>query len=109
MDSVHEILNKRKGIHKMDTFSCWERLREKGRSGTVVLVSVVAPVGVELDLVAVEVEDRRVREVTIGVWIIAFIHPLSPSLELYFSLETELCALSPEFNLAVFTLRRNLH
>ena len=42
-------------------------LREEGRRGTVVLVGVVAPVGVELDLAVVEVEERRVREAAIGI------------------------------------------
>ena len=50
------------------------RLREEGRRGTVVVVGVVVPVGVELDLAVVEVEDRRVREVAIGVRIIAPTH-----------------------------------
>lgn len=52
-----------------------ERLREKRRSGAIVGVGVVAPVGVELDLAVVEVEDRRVREVAIGIRIIVSVHP----------------------------------
>ncbi len=67
-------LGKRKGIRFADTLSCRERLRDKGRSGTIVLVGVVVPVGVELDLAVVEVEDRRVREVAIGIRIIAPTH-----------------------------------
>lgn len=69
-------LRSRKGIRFADTLSCRERLREEGRSGAIVLVGVDVPVGVELDLavVEVEVEDRRVREVAIGVRIIAPIH-----------------------------------
>jgi len=54
-------LTNRKGIRFADTLSAVERLREEGRSGTVVLVGVVVPVGVELDLAVVEVEDRCVR------------------------------------------------
>ena len=42
-------------------------LRDEGRSGTIVLVGVVAPVGVEPDLAAVEVEDRREVEATTGI------------------------------------------
>ena len=55
-------------------FLAVERLREEGRRGAMVLVGIVVPVGVELDLAVVEVEDRRVREVAIGVRIIAPIH-----------------------------------
>ena len=43
-------------------------LREEGRRGTVELVGAVVPVGVELDLAAAEVEERREREVAIGIW-----------------------------------------
>src|SRR3989338_8536177 len=42
-------------------------LRDEGRSGTVVLVGVVEPAGIELDLAAVEVKERHEREVAIGV------------------------------------------
>lgn len=72
--------DKRKGIHFVDTLSSWERLREEGRSGTVVLVGVVEPVGVELDLAVVEVEDRRVREVAIGVRNIVPVRPCHQTL-----------------------------
>lgn len=41
--------------------------RDEGRSGTVALVGEVKPVGVELDLAVAEAEERRVREVAIGV------------------------------------------
>ena len=51
------------------------RLREEGRRGTVVVVGIVEPVGVELHPVVVEVEDRRVREVAIGLRRIASIRP----------------------------------
>ena len=50
------------------------RLREEGRRGTVVVVGVVVPVGVELDLAVVEVEVGRLGEVAIGLRIIALIH-----------------------------------
>ena len=59
----------------MDAPSCWEIFRDEARRGTVVLVGVVNPVGVELDLAVVEVEDRRVRENAISVRIIASAHP----------------------------------
>jgi len=42
-------------------------LREEGRSGTIVPAGVAEPVGVELDLAVVEVEERREREAAIGV------------------------------------------
>ena len=47
-----------------------ERLREEGRSTAIVLISVVEPIGIELDLAIVEVEDRRVRKGAIGLRII---------------------------------------
>jgi hypothetical protein len=43
-----------------------ERLREDGRGGTIVLIGIVDIVRVELDLVVVEVEVRRLVENTIG-------------------------------------------
>lgn len=42
-------------------------LREEGRSGTEELVGRDEPDGMELDLAAVEVEDRRVREAASGI------------------------------------------
>ena len=42
------------------------RLREEGRSGTIVPVGVDVPAGAELDPAAVEVEERRAREVATG-------------------------------------------
>lgn len=60
----------------MDTFSVLiERLRKEGRHRAIVVVGIVEPVGVELDLAVVEVEDRRVREVAIGIRNIASAHP----------------------------------
>jgi len=40
-----------------------------------VVIRVVNPVGVELELVVVEVEDRGVHELAVGIRIFAFIHP----------------------------------
>jgi len=40
--------------------------RDEGRSGTIAHAGEAVPVGEELDLAVVEVEDRRVREVAIG-------------------------------------------
>ncbi len=37
-----------------------EKLRRESRRRAIVLVGIVAPVGVELELAVVEVEDRRV-------------------------------------------------
>lgn len=59
----------------MDTLSCEERLREEAGGGAEVLVSVVEPVRVELELAVVEVEVRRVLELTIGFRIFAFTYP----------------------------------
>ena len=73
MDTIGEFPMTGKGIPK-DAFSDKERLREERRRGTVVLVGIVDLVRVELDLAVVEVEDRRVREVAIGIRIIALIH-----------------------------------
>lgn len=47
---------------------------EEARRCTVVGVGVVRPVGVELDLAVVEVEDRRVRELVIGLRLIIPVH-----------------------------------
>jgi len=48
--------------------------RNEPRSRPIVVVRVVDPVGVELDLAVVEVEDRSVRKRAIGIRIIVFIH-----------------------------------
>ena len=52
-----------------------ERLRKHGGHGAVVLVRVRNVVRVELHLVVVEVEDRRVRELAIRLRNIASAHP----------------------------------
>jgi hypothetical protein len=39
-----------------------ERLREEHRGRAVVVVGIVDPVGIELNLAVIEVEDRGVRE-----------------------------------------------
>ena len=58
----------------MDTFcSFLERLRKKTRHRPIIVVRIVDPVRVELDLAVVEVEVRSVREITVGVRIIAFV------------------------------------
>jgi len=51
-----------------------ERLREEAGRGTEVLIHVLDLVGVELDLVVVEVEVQRVVERAIGVPVNALIH-----------------------------------
>ena len=52
----------------MDTFCAYtEILREKPRHGAIVLVGIRHIVGVELELVVIEVEDRRLREVAIRI------------------------------------------
>ena len=68
----------------MDAPSCEERFRDEPRRGTIVLVGVVDPVGVELDLAIVEVEDRRVAEATIGVRNHCLRSSVAPDLEVYF-------------------------
>ena len=63
-----------KGI-RADTFCDVERLRKETRGRPVVVVRVVGPVVVELDLAIVELEDRGVREVAIGIRSIALVYP----------------------------------
>ncbi len=50
-------------------------LRDKTGSRTVVVVGIVDPVGVELDIVVVELEVRGLREVAIGIGKFAFVRP----------------------------------
>lgn len=45
-----------------------KRLRSKTGSRPIVVVGIVEVARVELDLVVVELEVRRVDEVAIGVW-----------------------------------------
>ncbi len=68
----------------MDASSCEERFRDEPRRGTVVLVGIVEPVGVELDLAVVEVEVRRVLELAIGVRNHCPRSSMAPDLEVYF-------------------------
>jgi hypothetical protein len=51
-----------------------QRLREEARRGAIVLVGVVEVVGVELQLVVVEVEDRCLHELVVRVRTIAPTH-----------------------------------
>lgn len=74
MDGSEVLRINTKGIRE-DTFCDTERLRKEGRSGTVVVVRVVGPVGVELELAVVELEVRSVREVAIGIRSIASAYP----------------------------------
>ena len=46
---------------------------EERRGGTEVLIDIVNPVGIELDLVVVEVEVRAVRPLAIGVPVLLLI------------------------------------
>ena len=62
---------RRRDFRKMDSH------REEGRRRPVVLVRVVEPVRVELEQV-VEVEDRRVLPLALGLEPIVFIHLVSP-------------------------------
>ena len=56
-------------IRKIPAFetSRYDLLREEGRLGTIVPVRVIDPVRVEPELAIVEAEERRAREVAIGV------------------------------------------
>ena len=56
-------------IRKIPAFevSRYDLLREEGRRGTIVPVRVIDPVRVEPELAIVEAEERRAREVAIGV------------------------------------------
>jgi hypothetical protein len=47
-----------------------KRLREKPRDGTELLVGIVRPVGVEVKVAVVPVEDRSVHELVIAVGIL---------------------------------------
>ncbi len=60
-----------------------ERLRNKHRRRTVVVVRIVEPVRVELDLAVVEVEVRGVIEANIGIRIFVFVHPSHQSLKVF--------------------------
>jgi hypothetical protein len=79
--------------------NCEEILRDEAGHGSVVLVRVVVPVGVELDLAAVEVKDRRVRPLAIGLGKVpsSFNSTERRGLPLDFSI---LYPLDPEFYLA---------
>ena len=72
----------------MDAPSCWEIFRDEPRSRTIVLVGVVNPVGIELDLAVVEVEDRRVGELAVGVRNHCLRPSVAPDLEVYFPQRT---------------------
>ena len=72
----------------MDALSCREIFRDEPRGRAIVLVGVVNPVGVELDLAVVEVEDRRVREHAIGVRNHCLRPSVAPDLEVYFPQRT---------------------
>lgn len=49
-----------------------ERLRTEPRRRAIVVIGIVDPVRVELDLAIIEVEVRRVVELTIGIRIFVF-------------------------------------
>lgn len=58
-----------------------EKIIRNGTGGrAIVVVGIVEPVGVELELAVVEVEDRRVLELAISIRIIVFTHPRHQSL-----------------------------
>lgn len=69
-----------------------ERLREKAGDGAIVLVGVAHPVSVELDIVVVEVEIRRMVEPAIGIRIVVLIHLLTPGIEPYFCVLQIICS-----------------
>lgn len=54
------------------SFAYEERLRNEPRGRTILLVSIVRPVGVELEIAVVPVEDRSVDELVITVGKICF-------------------------------------
>ena len=77
-------------------------LRDESRHRAIVVVGIVDPVGVELDLAIVEVEDRRVVELTIGIRIIiTFVRLYSPNIKIYFLLAVRLYSFYFVFYLAV--------
>lgn len=52
--------------HK-DTFCAYKILRNEARHGAIVLIRIRHIVGVELELVVIPVEDRRLGEVVIRI------------------------------------------
>lgn len=71
---------RRKASAMADAFQTKERLRSEPGSRPEVVIRIVNIIRVELELVVVEVEVRRVREVVIGVWILPS-PVLTPKLE----------------------------
>ena len=47
-----------------------EKLRKKTRRGTILLIGIVRPAGVEVKLAVVPVEDRSVHELAIAIRIL---------------------------------------
>ena len=92
----------------MDAFHFEERLRQKPRRRTILLVGIVRPVVVEVELAIVPVEDRSVDELTIRVRNFAFIHPSHQRSKV--TAHRGLYFLPPEFYLeAISPIRKHLH
>ena len=72
-----------------------ERLRKEEGSGAIVLVGIVDIVRVELELVVVDVQDRRLHELAIRIRIIASAHPINRTLGVEVSRSPELISSPP--------------
>ena len=72
MDTVQQIISKVPPIFGGTFTILGKRLRKQARRGAIVVVGVVNVVGVELHLVVVEVEDRRLHELAVRIRTIAF-------------------------------------
>lgn len=68
-------LNKIKGIRKGYLLSLLKILRKKPRHRPVILIGIRHIVGVELELVVIEVEDRGVPELVIRIRSFTTSHP----------------------------------
>jgi hypothetical protein len=74
MDPINETMKQCPRINRGHSHRLGQRLREEARHGAIVLVGVVNVVGVELQLVVVEVEDRRLHELAVRIRTIAPAH-----------------------------------
>lgn len=73
-----------------------KRLRNKPRGRTILLVGIVRPVGVEVKLAIVPVEDRSVHELTVAIGILLLSIRYHQKLRFTFA-KGKLYSLFPEF------------
>ena len=82
LDQVYNFYSLTQRVSSRIPFACKERLREERRHRPIVVVGIARPVGVELELAVVPVEDRGLVELAIGVRIIVFARPYHQSLKI---------------------------